>query len=220
VHYIENHDLHKAGNDDRKPRIAKLADGFNSRSWWARSRSRVANAMLLSAPGIPMIFMGQEILEDKYWSDNPTYYSDTLVWWDGLNQQVEMQQHLRFMQDFLKLRRDRPGLTGRFSKAYQVHDLNRVLILHRGTGATSEDIVVVFSLNENSLSFYEIGFPSAGTWYEIFNANGYEPGQKIPLRCNGEQTEAGGPACHNMPASARITIPANGVLVFARSPGA
>jgi 1,4-alpha-glucan branching enzyme len=47
-----------------------LADGSNSRSWYGRSR--VANALLLTAPGIPMLFMGQEILEDKYWSDNPS----------------------------------------------------------------------------------------------------------------------------------------------------
>jgi len=72
VHYIENHDLHKAGNDDRQPRIARLADGSNSRSWYGRSRSRVANALLLTVPPFPCSSWGQEILEDKYWSDNPS----------------------------------------------------------------------------------------------------------------------------------------------------
>ncbi|WP_410971995.1 hypothetical protein, partial [Salmonella sp. SAL4445] len=59
VHAIENHDIVYAG---REQRIAMLADGNNPRSWFARSRSRVALGLLLTAPGIPMLFMGQEIL--------------------------------------------------------------------------------------------------------------------------------------------------------------
>ena len=48
----------------------------------ARSRARVAMGLLLTAPGVPMIFMGQEFLEDKLWSDNPNR-SDVFLWWDG-----------------------------------------------------------------------------------------------------------------------------------------
>ena len=42
----------------------------NPRSWYGRSRARVATGIGLTAPGIPMLFMGQEFLEDKQWSDN------------------------------------------------------------------------------------------------------------------------------------------------------
>ena len=37
-----------------------MGDPSNSRSWYARSRARVANGLLLTAPGTPMLFMGQE----------------------------------------------------------------------------------------------------------------------------------------------------------------
>ena len=47
------------------PRIPRLAGGDNTRTWFARSRSRVATGVLLTAPGVPMLFMGQEFLEDK-----------------------------------------------------------------------------------------------------------------------------------------------------------
>src|SRR6267142_1046188 len=82
---IENHDLLDFNHTgrDRQPRIAALADPSNARSWYARSRAKVATGLLLTAPGLPMIFMGQEFLEDKYWSDwqgRP----DLLIWWDGL----------------------------------------------------------------------------------------------------------------------------------------
>ena len=53
------------------------------RSWYARSRSRFATAMLLTAPGIPQLFMGQEFLEDKPWDTSPD--GPNLLWWDGLN---------------------------------------------------------------------------------------------------------------------------------------
>jgi len=76
---IENHDIVKDGSDLR---VARLSDGSNARSWYARSRARVASALLLFAPGIPQIFMGQEFLEDKQWSDDPK--SPLHLWWDGL----------------------------------------------------------------------------------------------------------------------------------------
>jgi hypothetical protein len=80
VQSIENHDHVYRG---RELRIARLADAADSRSWYARSRARVATALLLTAPGIPMLFMGQEILEDKRWSDTPRFPPASLIWWDG-----------------------------------------------------------------------------------------------------------------------------------------
>jgi 1,4-alpha-glucan branching enzyme len=59
VQCVENHDIVYKG---REPRVARLADPSNARSWYARSRSRVATGLLLTAPGIPQLFMGQEFL--------------------------------------------------------------------------------------------------------------------------------------------------------------
>src|SRR4051794_40931796 len=55
VQYVESHDeVYR----DRAPRIAALADATDARSWYARSWARVAAGLLLTAPGIPMIFTG------------------------------------------------------------------------------------------------------------------------------------------------------------------
>jgi 1,4-alpha-glucan branching enzyme len=59
---VENHDIVKVGTDQR---ILTLADGTNHRSWYARSRSRFATGILLTAPGLPQLSMGREFLEDK-----------------------------------------------------------------------------------------------------------------------------------------------------------
>ncbi|MGH9345674.1 MAG: alpha-amylase family glycosyl hydrolase, partial [Vicinamibacterales bacterium] len=75
VQYVESHDeVYR----DRAPRIADLAGGGDNRTWYARSRSRVAMGLLLTAPGIPMLFMGQEFLEDKRWADAPEDHAHTL----------------------------------------------------------------------------------------------------------------------------------------------
>ena len=65
VQGIENHDLvmqPKDSNDhNRMDRIPRLADPSNPHSWWARSRSRVATGLVVTSPGIPMLFMGAGI---------------------------------------------------------------------------------------------------------------------------------------------------------------
>src|ERR1039457_5228275 len=98
---VENHDIVKAGE---RPRIPALADGANHRSWYARSRTRVAMALLLTAPGIPQLFMGQEFLEDKQWCPDPRTTAH-LIWWGGIapgtnGKTVDpaMGDHLRFTQ--------------------------------------------------------------------------------------------------------------------------
>ena len=98
---VENHDIVKVGTDLRIP---ALADGSNHRSWYARSRSRFATGVLLTAPGIPQLFMGQEFLEDKQWSWDPN--APNLIWWSGLNTGTDpaMVNHLRFTQDLIRLR--------------------------------------------------------------------------------------------------------------------
>src|SRR5262249_9394312 len=68
VQSVEDHDRVHVGRD---PRIAHLADSADARSWYARGRSRVAMGLVMTSPGIPMIFMGQEFLENKQWNDTP-----------------------------------------------------------------------------------------------------------------------------------------------------
>ena len=115
-----------------------------------RSRARVANGLLLTAPGIPMLFMGQEILEDKYWSDSPDFYADSLIWWDGLAADRRMRDHLRFMQELIRVRRAQRALTRRSHPRVprpQRQPRDRLSSLARGRG---DDVVVVASFSEST----------------------------------------------------------------------
>lgn len=218
---LENHDLLDVNHGDRQPRIAALADPSNSRSWYARSRAKVAAGMLLTAPGVPMIFMGQEFLEDKYWTDW-TGRPELLIWWDGLEggDKAMSDQH-RCTRDLMWLRRRHPGLRGDGLNVFHVHNQNRVIAWQRWIPGIGRDVVIVASFNEGTFynHGYRIGFPAGGYWYEVFNSDVYDQWVNPNAQGNAGGVTADGPSWDGLPASAAITLPANSILVFARDHG-
>jgi len=210
---VENHDLVLAGRD---PRLPVLADGSDPRSWYARSRSRVATAILLTAPGIPQLFMGQEFLEEKPWDVDPN--GPNLLSWDGLDAPSDssMRDHLRFTKDLIRLRRDLPALRGDNVHAFYQSDRDRVIAYHRWREGTGDDVIVVASFAETTWTGYGIGFPFPGLWKERFNSDLYDhfPNPQVSGNDGGVVAEAKDQ--HGFAASVAIVIPANGVVVFAR----
>lgn len=212
VQAIENHDIVYAG---REPRIARLADSNDVRSWYARSRSRVATGLLLTAPGIPMLFMGQELLTDKQWSDTPGI--DTEIAWTGLDGDDKITaDFVRFSSELIALRRAHPALMGEGIAIVHVHDGNRVLAFHRWDSADDE-VMVVCNLSEAPWHDYAIGFPAPGRWHEAFNSDVYDFWVNPGVVGNNGGIDASGPALHGRPYSAGVTIPANGIVVFAKA---
>ena len=172
--------------------------------------------LILTSPGIPLIFMGQEILEDKPWSDTPS--PNTLIWWAGLDgTDKSMSDFLRFTRELIGVRRSHPALGGEGCAVIHVHDENRVLAFHRWVEGLGEDVVVVCSLNESTWYDYGIGFPGGGHWLEVFNSGVYDNWVNPVVAGNGGGVDANGPPMHGLPNSATLTIPANGLVVFARS---
>jgi 1,4-alpha-glucan branching enzyme len=215
VHCVENHDI--VYHDRREPRLVRLADGSNPRSWWARSRTRAATAVMLAAPGIPHLFMGQEFLEDKNWSDSPRLSRSTLIWWDGLSSDRHMQDHLTFTKDLLWLRRRLPVLRGEHVNPFHVHNDNRVLAFHRWLEGRGEDVVVVASFNDSTFWAYDLGIPWPGLWREIFNSDYYDHFPNAQAVGNAGGVAPDGPPMHGFGQSATVTIPANSVLILARA---
>ncbi len=177
---VENHDLVQAG---REPRIPALADGSNRRTWYARSRSRFATGLLLTAPGIPQLFMGQEFLQSYQWSPDPAD-SLHLIWWNGLDTASDqaMVNDLRFTQNLIRLRWNQPALRGDNVNPFHVHDQNRVIAFHRWLEGTGNDVIVVATLAETTWYNYAIGFPYSGPWAEVSTATSMTIGSILSLR--------------------------------------
>ncbi|MFB3910142.1 MAG: alpha amylase C-terminal domain-containing protein [Candidatus Eisenbacteria bacterium] len=215
VQCIENHDEVYYGRDWRIPR---LADPSNPHSWYARSRSRVALGLILLAPGIPMMFMGQEFLEDKQWADDIGHHNDMRIYWDGLGSADPSQRDfLRFAREAIALRFREPALRSEGFRVIHVHNRNRVLAFHRWVPWEGRDVVVLASFSDGTQYGYEIGMPSGGRWNESFNSDVYDHWVNPWGTGNGGAIYADGPGRHDMPASARVTIPANSILVFTRA---
>jgi 1,4-alpha-glucan branching enzyme len=214
VQGAENHDIVYHG---REQRIARLGDPGNPRSWYARSRARVATGVGLTAPGIPMLFMGQEFLEDKPWSDNFEFHQDLLLHWAGFDQgDKQMLDHLRFTRELIGLRWRHPGLRGQGLRVVHVHDQNRVLAFHRWVESEGHDVLVVVHLAAFHRFGYRIGFPGDGEWREVFNSDVYENWVNPGVVGNGARVLAEPQPLHAFGHSAALVLPANSVLVFAR----
>ena len=219
VEYLESHDVIDVEHGDRQPRIPKLSDFTNPHSWYATSRSRVAAGLLLTAPGIPMLFMGQEFLEDKFWTDNEGAHPGHLIYWEGLESNKTMKDYFQLMKELVWLRRRHPALRGESINVFYVHELDRIIAFHRWIEGIGRDIVVVCSLNESTFWSYELGFPQAGSWLEVFNSDIYENWVNPWTAGNHGSIVAAGAGRHGFPSSATTVIPANSIIVFAKDSG-
>ncbi len=220
---VENHDLllDADGDGHRQPRIPQLAHWDNTRSWLARSRSRVATGVLLTAPGVPMLFMGQEFLADQWWSDDPNRADLLIRWADLQGRDRHAADFHRFTHDLLWLRRRHPALRSEPVNVYHNDNLNRILAYHRWVPGVGRDVVVIVNLREQTFydHSYAIGFPGLGHWHEVFNSDVYDHFANPWAQGNSGGIDADDQPMHGMGQSARITIPANSFLVFARDHG-
>jgi len=210
----ENHDIVYR---DREHRIARLGDPSNPRSWYGRSRARVATGLSLTAPGIPMLFMGQEFLEDKQWADDFKNHAGLLLYWAGLDHgDKQMLDHVRFTRELINLRWRFPGLRGDGFRVIHSNNDNRVLAFHRWVEGDGQDVVVVIHLGAYHRFNYRIGFPGDGQWREVFNSDVYENWVNPNTAGNGGKIFADRQSMHGFGASAELVLPANSLLVFAR----
>lgn len=211
----ENHDLVYRG---RQQRVARLGDFNNPRSWYGRSRARVATGICLTAPGIPMLFMGQEFLEDKQWADDIDHHANLLLHWAGVEAgDKQMLDHIRFTRELIGLRWRLPALRGEGFRTVHVHEQHRVLAFHRWVPHDGHDVVVAVHLSTFNRVDYRIGFPGGGEWQEVFNSDVYENWVNDDVVGNGGRVFASPNPMHGFEYSASLVLPANSILVFARA---
>jgi 1,4-alpha-glucan branching enzyme len=164
-----------------------------------------------------MLFMGQEFLEDKQWSDNFEFHKNLLLHWAGLDQgDMQMLDHLRFTRELLGLRREHPALRGQGFRVTHADDQNRVLAFQRWVEGEGRDVLVVAHLSTFNRTGYRLGFPIGGEWREIFNSDVYENWVNPTAAGNGGRVFAEPQPLHGLSHSAELVLPANSLLIFLR----
>lgn len=163
VIYTESHDEVANG----KARVPEEIDPGHAASWDARKRSTLGAALVFTAPGIPMIFQGQEFLEDDWFHDQ-----DPLDW-------TKKEHHagiFRLYADLIALRRNvahnTRGLCGQHVSVYHVNNNDKVIAFHRwDQGGPADSVVMVANFSTHPRQDYRIGFPESGRWAVRFNSD-------------------------------------------------
>ena len=168
-----------------------------------------------------MVFMGQEFLADRWWSDDPNKGDLLIRWADLAGGDPQAADFHQFCTDLIRLRLRHPALRSEPVNAFHADNYNRVFAFHRWVPGLGRDVVVVVSLREAPFADggYVLGFPQPGRWHEVFNSDLYDhfPGHSTQHNHGG--VDAGGAPMHGMSQSAGVTIPSNSILVFGRDHG-
>ncbi|MBN2114197.1 MAG: alpha amylase C-terminal domain-containing protein [Acidimicrobiia bacterium] len=168
VIYTESHDEVANG----KARLPEEIWPGQADSWAAKKRSTLGAALVLTAPGVPMLFQGQEMLEDRWFHDR-----DPVDW----SRRERFSGIVALYRDLISLRRNlrgtTAGLQGRGVAVHHVDTEVKVLAFHRwDRGGPGDDVLVVANFADRAHAAYTIGFPREGRWRVRLNSDwaGYD----------------------------------------------
>lgn len=164
VIYTESHDEVANG----KARIPQEIEPENPSGWPAQKRATLGGILTLTAGGIPMLFQGQEFLEDEWFRD-----SVPLDW----DRAEKFRDVVRMFRDLIRLRRDLDGgtaaLRGQYTEILHADDATKLLAYARSgdSGDSGDRVVVVINLSVEPRTEW-IRFPDSGSWRLRFNSDG------------------------------------------------
>jgi len=207
VIYTESHDEVANGH----ARVPEEIWPGNAESWFSRKRSTLGAALVFTAPGIPMIFQGQEFLEDEYFRDSAPLDWGKLNSYPGIN---------ALYRDLIRVRRNwfnqTRGLWGQHVNVHHVNNSDKMIAFHRWeNGGPGDDVMVVANFANRSYDSYALGFPRAGYWRVRFNSDwqGYSSDFGNQL---GYDTLAGDGSRDGMPFQANVGLGPYSVLILSQ----
>ena len=206
--YSESHDEVANG----KARVVHEIAPGDPNNWFAQKRSTLAAALVFTAPGIPMLFQGQEFLEGGWFRDTVP------VDWDNRDEFVGI---VRLYRDLIRLRLNRDGqtrgLTGQHIQLIRVDEANKVIAFRRWMeGGAGDEVVVIVNFHRDRREGFVIGFPDGAAWKLLFNSDwkGYSTlfGNYPSADITAESGDYDG-----LPNHAAVNIGPYSVLVYART---
>ena len=208
VIYTESHDEVANGS----ARVPQEVDDGDPTGYYAQKRSTLGAALVLTSPGLPMIFQGQEFLEGEWFRDTVPLH------WD---QQDEFTGIFRMYSDLVGLRLNKEGhtkgLTGQHVDTLHLNPANHIYAFHRwADGGAGDDVVVAVNLDSQTWGDYTVGMPTAGHWVTRLNSDAkvYSEafdGVDVPESFDAVEDDYDG-----HPASATLVLPPYSVVILSR----
>ena len=166
--YTESHDEVSNGQS----RVAEEIAHSDVDNYYSKKRAALGIVLALTVPGIPMIFQGQPLLEDKWFSD-----TDPLDW----SRLDRFRGYVDLHRDLIQLRRnfndETRGLSGQNVELLRVDKDKKIIVFHRWKeGGVRDSVVVAINFSASTHDDYGVGFPAPGEWIPRFNSDwkGYD----------------------------------------------
>jgi len=180
-------------------------------SWFSKKRSTLGSALVLTSPGVPMLFQGQELLEDRWFQDKVP------IDWTRIEDAGGI---LKMYRDLIALRRNLLGMTrglcGQNFQIYHVDHEAKLIAFHRWDVLGPHDsVVVVVNMTNQNRDGYRIGFPRAGLWKTRFNSDSYNYGPNFANHPTPD-VEAHEKGTDGLPCSGEIGIGPYTVVIFSQ----
>lgn len=209
VIYSESHDEVANG----KARVPQEIDNDDPKGWYAQKRSTLAAALVFTAPGIPMLFQGQEFLEGEWFRDTVP------VDWDSSD---EFQGVVRLYRDLISLRLNQTGATGglcgQHVQILHVNETDKLIAFRRNEkGGPGDDVVVAANFSHVGRADYVLGFPAPGRWRVRFNSDWSGYGKSFK-GLTGESVEAVEGDYDGMPCQAKVAVAPYSVIILSQDP--
>ena len=207
VIYVESHDEVANG----KARIAEEIAEKSVNNWYSKKRASLGVALTLTTAGIPMLFQGQELLEDKWFSD-----TDPIDW----KREKKFNGFNKLHRDLIQLRRNfnnnTEGLIGQNTEMIRVDEERKIIAFHRyHIGGKGDSTVVILNFSNNSYDDYVIGMPQNGVWKLRFNSD-WEGYDKEFDNFTSTDTEATQGEYDGLPFNSNISIAPYTALIFSQ----
>jgi 1,4-alpha-glucan branching enzyme len=207
--FTESHDEVANG----KFRIPEEIWKGNVDSWFSKKRSTLGGALVLTSPGIPMLFQGQEFLEDRWFQ-----VTDPIDW-SRIEDELGI---LKMYNDLIFLRRNLSeisrGLCGQNIHLFHYDESAKLIAFHRWQEAGPTDSVVVVVNLKNQLhedDDYIIGFPREGTWKMRFNSDSYKYDPNFDTH-HSPDVDASQIPYDGLPCSGKVTIGPYTVVIYSQ----
>ncbi|MGA0849872.1 MAG: alpha amylase C-terminal domain-containing protein, partial [Chthoniobacterales bacterium] len=174
VIYTENHDeTAYRENGPSYERLIADVDEDDPHSLTARRKSALAAVLTLTAPGVPLVFMGQELLETKQFHD-----SKPLDWKRG----AVSERSTKLFRDLIHLRRNLDGQSAALQDTkirILKEDADKQFLAYRRylPGKPEDDIVVLINFSPEPIEEMPFVFPRAAKWEMLVNTDDEQYGE-------------------------------------------
>jgi 1,4-alpha-glucan branching enzyme len=205
LNYTESHNEVSGGE-----RLTTLIDPTDPTGWLSLKKSTLGAGILFTSPGIPMIYQGQEFVENE-----PLKVKLPLQWYLA----TEFAGIRKLWANLAAARADTaghtPNLTGDNVKIYQLDNTNQFIAYERYDSQSAGVSIVVANFTGSTRTGVRLGLPASGTWVTYFNSDSKTYSSTFSGSGSTRLKANGGPYA-GMPYSGSLTIGPYSLMILSQ----